>query len=173
MIPLVQILWQQYHKRGPAWRKASLRKTAIEMSEQLAVFPKLGDSASAELARRDLERELTDTLTTLADLSTSHPTTTPHTGRRSWYVRWFLLYAPHGVAAWVVHGLFFINVVVVFLGIVGLSSDVRDPEIGYGVLGMAFFSLPAVGLRAYAQRLDERHRAATQVPVAVQTAGVP
>jgi hypothetical protein len=173
LIPLVQILWQQYHKRGPAWRKAALRKTAIEMSEQLAVFPKFGDSASAELARRDLERELTDTLTTLANLSTSYPKATPHTGRRSWYVRWFLLYAPHGVAAWLVHGLFFINIVVVLLGIIGLSSSLQDPEIGYGVFGMAIFSLPAVGLQRYAQRLDERHRAATQVPVAVQTAGVP
>jgi hypothetical protein len=57
------------------------------------------------------------------------------------------------------------------------SSDCRrtsaDPEIGYGVLGMAFFCLPAVGLRAYAQRLDERHRAGTEVPAAVQTAGAP
>src|SRR5215831_1640746 len=100
LIPLVQILWQQYHKRGPAWRKAALRKTAIEMSQQLAVFPKLQDSASAEMARRDLERELTDTLTTLANLSTSDPKATPHTGRRSWFVRSFLLYAPHGVKAW-------------------------------------------------------------------------
>src|SRR5262249_47435782 len=124
LIPLAQFLWQQYQQRGPSWRKTALRKTAIDLSQQLTVFPRLTDSAAAETARRDLEAELEATLASLAALTTLKPRAkTTHPSGRSWAARWFLLYAPHGFGAWIVHVLFFVNVAFVLLGTIGLLAD--------------------------------------------------
>jgi hypothetical protein len=169
LIPLAQFVWQQYQHQGLSWRKSALRKTAIELSQQLSVFPKLADSAAAEAARRDLEMELASTVELLAALGATEASPAPKSQDRSVMARWFLLYAPHSIAAWMVHVLFFVNVFFVLAGVMGLLSNLSDPEAGFGFLGIAIFCLPAFGLRALARRLDSRQKQAglANVPAAV------
>jgi len=68
--------------------------------------------------------------------------------------RLFLLFAPSGLLAWTLHTLFFSNLAVLALGLIGVLSDSRqDPDSAYGLLGLAIFAIPALVFRAIAIKI--------------------
>ena len=79
---------------------------------------------------------------------------------RGIWARWFLLYTPSGLAAWVVHVLFFLNFSTIFLAAIGVASMIwqTDPDAGWGILGLAILSLPALVFGAFARSLDRASR---------------
>jgi hypothetical protein len=82
---------------------------------------------------------------------------------RNWVQRWFLLYAPKRPIAWIPHTLFFIFLTITIFGCIGLLSEPSDPEIWYGILGLAVFVAIMLLFRAWAVRL-ERGAPVTQEP---------
>lgn len=166
LIPLAQFLWRQFQQRKTVSRKDSLRKNVIDLSKQLAEFKTLADTPSLETARRDIETELAAVSAALAALTapiTAHQASEPRRDR-SLIARTFLLYAPHGAWAWIVHMLFFMNTFFLFAGTLAVLTSLSDPEVVYMVFGFSVFLLPEIGLNALARMIDERNRPPADVP---------
>lgn len=72
--------------------------------------------------------------------------------------RWFLLFTPSGIGAWIVHMLFFINLGVVALGVLGIAAEWKtDNDRAAGILGLIIFLLPAFLFRSIALRIAKSH----------------
>ena len=78
---------------------------------------------------------------------------------RSRAQRAFLLYKPSSAFAGVIHALYYVCVLTLLLGVIGVAAE-WDEDSGYALLGFAICSLLPIGLAAIANRLDARRAAA-------------
>jgi hypothetical protein len=162
LIPAAQLIWKWLQNRDTPSRRANIRRKIAELGEQRASLAQLENLSSRDRLLSEVDEEIEAAAEELLTLGLPKPAKTP--SDRPLLVRWFLLYAPSGVAAWILHTLFFINLGVVALGIVGaVTSWQPGSEVSAAVIGFAILCLPAVLFRSIAVRI-EKARAARQQP---------
>lgn len=154
LIPAIQMLWKWFKNRDSQAKRDALRKKIADLASQKESLAKVGQLPHGEQLLSDLEAELETSIAELTALRAPKAARKP--ADRSWPERWFLLFVPSGATAWIVHTLFFINLAVVGMGIIGLCVDWGDDGM-YGVLGLAIFLIPAFILRAIAIKIADAH----------------
>jgi hypothetical protein len=151
LIPCAQFLWKWYNDQNREARKHKLLARIKQLTSQKESFEPLRDTPSGSQLLTAVDAEIEESIQELIELRTvRHPK--PNSGK-SRLARWFLLFPPSGVAAWIVHMLFFLNLATVALGLIGLMSNPHDPEVGSGILGLFIFLIPAFIFRYIAVRL--------------------
>ncbi|MDR3773260.1 MAG: hypothetical protein P4L26_07930 [Terracidiphilus sp.] len=166
LIPLGQFIWTRYGKEGSDFRKRQLRLKISDLGAQREALNKYADVPNADQALADLNAEMEACMAQLVSVVHRARTDKRDSGRgaprsgRSLIARWFLVYTPVGPSAWILHSLFYINVLFVLLGLMGVLSTTSEGDTGYGLLGLSIFLIPAFVIRWLARKLDHPHTVA-------------
>lgn len=159
-IPIGQFVWTRYGRPGSDFRKRQLRMKIADLGAQRESLKKYSDVRHSDQALADLDAELEACMVQLVAVSRrAMPTAAaagdaPGRSRRRPLSRALLAYVPSGPLAWLLHSAFYVIVLMLVLGLIGVLSSGED--VGYGLLGLAFFAIPALVIRHFARRLDER-----------------
>lgn len=146
LIPPAHFVWNRYNIHN---RKGSLRQRIAELIAQRESLAKVAGLTHGDSILQDLENDLKAAMAELAPISASAEPRRKLSLRPA-LARWFLLYKPSGVVAWTLHSLFFLNIAIVLLGVLG---SVR-PWDGDAMLGLAMFLIPAYFLQWMAHRFE-------------------
>jgi hypothetical protein len=152
LIPASQMLWKWLKNRDSQARKKALRARIADLAIQRESLARIQTLPHGDRLVSEMEAELETSIAELAQLS-ANAKPPQKTSDRPVLARWFLLFAPASIIAWIVHSLFFLNLSFVGLGFIGLVLD-WDNDAAYGILGLAIFAIPAVILRAIAIKLS-------------------
>jgi len=176
LIPLGQFVWIRYGKEGSDFRKRQLRLKISDLGSQRDALSKFADVPNADRALADLNAEMEACMAKLVSIAhvsrTQKSDSRPGTpgSARGLLTRWFLAYTPTGPMAWVLHSLFYINVLFVVVGLIGVLSTTDEGDTEYGLLGLAIFLIPAWVIWWRARKLD--HPQPNPAPAALEgTAG--
>jgi len=160
LIPIGQFAWTRYGKEGSDFRKRQLRLKISDLGTQRDALKKFTDVPNADQALADVNAEMEACmakLVSIAHLSRTQKSGpqpgTPGSGR-GLMARWFLAYTPTGPKAWILHSLFYINVLFVVVVLIGVLSTTDEGGTGDGLLGAAICLIPALLIRWRARRLD-------------------
>ena len=171
LIPLGQFIWTRYGQAGSDFRKRQLRLKISDLGAQREALNKFADVPNADKALADLNAEMEACMAQLVSVVHRARNEKIDSGRgapssgRSLLARWFLLYTPVGAKAWVLHSLFYINVLFVLLGLAGVLGTISEGDTAYGFLGLSIFLIPAFVIRWLARKLDHPHTVAPQLTV--------
>ena len=151
LIPASQMLWKWLKNRDTQARKNVLRARIADLAIQRESLARIQTLPHGDHLVSEMEAELETSIAELAKLGAAAKSV-KKTSDRPVLARWFLLFAPTGIVAWIVHTLFFLNISFVGLGLLGVCLD-WDDEAAYGLLGLVIFSIPALILRTIAIKL--------------------
>lgn len=155
-IPAIQFLWKWISNHNRRIRKDKLLARIKQLSNEKDVFEKLQQLPKYDLILAAIDTELNDSVDQLVELRHERHDKL-HTAR-GWLARLFLLYTPSGAGAWAVHMLFFANLGIVALGVLGLSSDwSTNPDRYSAIFGLGIFLLPAFVFQMIANRMAKAH----------------
>jgi len=160
-----QFAWKRVGDRRKDSRRAELRATITQLRGFLDT--RLEDSADAAAVLAQARTEYNTAVAELARLSTPRPQTARER-HISLPQRWLLLYAPSSSLAWFLHGLFFVLVGVLILGL-GSSISEGDAD-SDTLLGFGIFAVLVLIIRWGAAAADSRaptRRAGTILTVAM------
>jgi uncharacterized membrane protein len=147
-------------------RMAGLAKMIGEVPD-VAVDGPGGSPSGGTSARAVLTAELISVTRELAALQVTVGKHAVFSSASSRVRAALLLYRPHGLIAWVLHGVFYISLGLFSMGLTALLANPRDPEFWYGMLGFGVLSLIPVGVHYMAARLHRAYCAKQSPPVAV------
>jgi hypothetical protein len=164
LIPLLQFAWRWSSNHSRESRKEKLIARIKELSEQKVSFGPFLETPSGSLLLNTMDAEIDDSIHELVQIRAARHQRL--TAGRSRFATWFLLFTPCGLGAWAVHMLFFANLGIVLLGILGVASDWKtDSDHTSGILGMVIFTIPMFIFRAIAIRLDTRSQVLRQAGI--------
>jgi hypothetical protein len=149
LIPPAHYVWNRYNIHN---RKRSLRQRIAELIAQRESLAKVASLPHGDNILQDLENDLKATMAELVPVCVSADVHRKLSLRRD-MARWFLVYKPSGGLAWILHGLFFLNIAIVLLGILG-SVTPWNADSPAGLLGCALFLIPAYFLHWMARRVE-------------------
>lgn len=152
LIPCAQFFWKWYKDHSRESRRHTLLARIKQLTSQKECFELLRDTPNGSQLLTAVDAEIEESIQELLELRTVRHAK-PNSGN-SRLARWFLLFPPSGIAAWIVHMLFFLNLAIVALGFIGLMSERKtDPDLSSGLLGLAIFLIPAFIFRYIAVKL--------------------
>jgi hypothetical protein len=149
LLPCGHWVWNRYNVHD---RKRSLRQRIAELIAQRESLAKVASLAHGDIILQDLENDLKAAMAELVPVRVSADDHRKLSLRRD-MARWFLVYKPSGGFAWILHVLFFLNIAIVLLGILG-SVTPWSADSPKALLGLALFLIPAYFLRWMARRVD-------------------
>ena len=146
LIPLGQFIWTRYGKPGSDFKKRQLRLKIGELGQQRDALKKFTDVPNAEQAAADLNAEMEVCMAQLVAIG--HQARSVKSGsQRSLVARIFLAYTPSGLLGWMLHSVFYINVLFLVFGLLGTLTtpdNAGKGDAGDTWIGFAFFLLTAV-----------------------------
>jgi hypothetical protein len=159
LVPPVHFLWNRYNVRN---YKRSLRDEIAKLLEHRESLSKLSGLAKAGQILADIENDLSHAITELVAAGARHD----YYRRLSFrppLARWFLLYKPPTLGAWIVHLFFFLYLAIVFLGTLAASIPWNEDS-STALLGFAFLLIPAYFLQWLARRIARKQTVAPVAP---------
>jgi len=151
VVALGQFAWKRVGDRRKDIRRAELRATITQLHGFLET--KLEDSADATVVLAEAKAEYNAAVSELAHLSAPKPQTAKER-RIPLILRWFLLYAPSSSLAWFLHGLFFVLLGAVIIGMgAAISEGEADSDT---LLGSGVFAVLVLIVRWAAASVDAR-----------------
>jgi acyl-CoA reductase-like NAD-dependent aldehyde dehydrogenase len=149
LVPAAHYVWNRYNIRN---RKQSLRQQIGELLHQRESLAKVAELEHGSSVLEDIENDLKAAIAALAPANIA-AAVRHTTSSRVKAKHWLLLYKPSGVASWMLHALFFLNLITVALGLIGAltSWDQDSPD---ALLGLALFLIPAYFLAWMAHRVE-------------------
>jgi len=152
-------------------RMAGLAKMISEVPDVAVEVPGGGANGSPPVgtsARAVLTAELISVTRELAALQVTVGRHAVFSSASSRARAALLLYRPHGLFAWVLHGTFYISLGLFSMGLTATLVNPRDPELWYGILGFAVLSVIPLFLHYLAARLHRAWCAKQSPPVVGQ-----
>lgn len=155
-IPAIQFLWKWISNHNRRIQKDKLLARIKLLANEKETFEKLQQLPKYDLILAAIDMELNQSIDQLVELRHQRRDKL-HAGRGLW-ARWLLLYTPSGTGAWIVHTLFFANLGVVALGVLGLATGWEtNPERYSAMFGLAIFMLPAIVFQMIANKIAKSH----------------
>lgn len=182
LVPSIRLAWQLV---SDGKRKTRLRASIAELATQRDAFARLDQNSERAGLLAELDAELKQKIAELLALNSrpasspdlpqpiiensisqpgksNRPVPSPSPQKRpDWpspAARASLLYAPSGTVGWLLHGLFYLYVLVLACSIAGLLADSSDPDLVFNLLGVYVACFPAEFLRRMALRYDRLKR---------------
>lgn len=154
LLPAVHYWWKRVkNKYDTSNRKQSLRQQIKELLKQRESLAKVAEIEHGQRVLDDIESDLKAVITALIPAQTGaevHPA-----AHRNMLVRWFLLYKPSGGFSWVLHALFFLNIAIIVLGLIGTFFP-WDKDSPAALGGIILFLIPAYFLAALSHHVERR-----------------
>lgn len=155
LIPVAQFGWKWWRERSHEYQKTKLREKVGDLQHFLvALENEPGESPRTEKLRADTKAEREEAIVKLYKIACAAGLEAARVPNR--LQRWFLFYAPTGVASLVLHILFYLMLpVAVLIPVsIGMLIQDRDPETAYGLIGCAIFAAIFLMTRSVALAVD-------------------
>lgn len=161
------IKWLQDNSKSK--RRVQLSHRLIALTKAIADLPP-EPAANSEAARSVLQGELDATCREMCALQTESKRVS-HRTFTGLVTDTFLLYMPHGAAAWLVHIIFFAGLAFDLLAMLGFMTEHSLDSAG--IFGLFLFSLFLLALQRLATSLHKHHlaRCVPGGPAPVETFG--